>query len=122
MPESSIRLTPRPGGDHRFRPGDDPGETVLVVSEPSGERELGRVSKDGSSIVLSDGRLFRVSVRGVRAPRIEVARWDVSGPYLVAMPRGDGWAIERTPAGEALAGCDTLELLTTAAIEAWEKR
>jgi hypothetical protein len=122
MPESSIRLTPRPGGDHRFRPGDDPGETLLVVSEPSGERELGRVSKDGSSIVLSDGRLFRVSVRGVRAPRIEVARWDVPGPYLVARPHGDAWAIERTPAGERLAACDTLELLTTAAIEAWEKR
>jgi hypothetical protein len=122
MPESSIRLTPRPGGDHRFRPGDDPGETVLVVSEPSGERELGRVSKDGSSIVLSDGRLFRVSVRGVRKPRIEVSRWDVPGPYLVATPGRDGWAIERTAAGDALTACDALELLTTAAIEALEKQ
>ena len=122
MPESSIRLTPRPGGDHRFRPGDDPGETVLVLSEPSGERELGRVSKDGRSIVLSDGRLFRVSVRGARVPRIEVARWDVPGPYLVARVSGDGWAIERTPAGEALAACEALELLTTAAIEALEKQ
>jgi len=122
MPESSIRLTPRPGGDHQFRPGDDPGETLLVLSEPSGERELGRVSGDGSSIVLADGRLFRVSVRGVSAPRIEVARWDVPGPYLIARPGASGWTIERTPAGRELEGCETVELLTTAAIEALEKR
>ena len=122
MPESSIRLTPRPGGERRFRPGDDPGESVLVVSDPSGERELGRVRGDGSSIVLADGRLFRVSVRGLRAPRIEVARWDVPGPYLVARPDETGWTIERTPAGEALDACETLEQLTAVAIDSLEKR
>ena len=72
--------------------------------------------------MLADGRLFRVSVRGVSTPRIEVARWDVPGPYLIARPGASGWTIERTPAGRELEGCETVELLTTAAIEALEKR
>jgi len=92
------------------------------VPDSDGERELGSVSGDGSSIVLADGRLFRVSIRGVASPRIEVARWDVPGPYLVASPGPSGWAIERTPAGRALPECDVLELLTLAAIEALERR
>ena len=110
----AVRLTQRPG--------DEPGSKVLVVSEPTGERELGRVSADGTSILLADGRLFRVAVRGLSTPRVEVARWDVPGPYLVARPGNAGWRLEKTPAGEALEGCDVLELLLGAAIESLEER
>ena len=120
MPESSIRSTPRPGGDHRFRPGDEPGEKVLVVDDPDGERELGRVSGDGTSILTADGRLFRVTVHGSGGGRIEAARWDLPGPYVVAREGRSGWSLERTPAGRALAGCDALELLLEAAIETLE--
>ena len=95
---------------------------VLLASEPTGERELGRVSADGTSILLADGRLFRVAVRGLSPPRIEVARWDVPGPYVVARTGETGWKLERTPAGEALEGCETLERLLEAAIEALEGR
>ena len=122
MPESSIRPTPRLGGDHRFRPGDEPGGKVLVVAGPDGDVELGRVSGDGTSILLADGRLFRVEVRGVSRPCVEVARWDVPGPYVIARAGEAGWNLERTPAGEALPGCETLELLVTAAIEALDGR
>ena len=126
MPENSIR----DGGSSRVRPavrltqrvGDEPGERVLVVSEPTGERELGRVSADGTSILLADGRLFRVAVRGLSSPRVEVARWDVPGPYVVATPGNAGWKLERTAAGEALEGCETLEMLLSAAIESLEER
>ena len=126
MPENSIR----DGGSSRVRPavrltqraGDEPGEKVLLVSEPSGEREVGRVSADGTSILLADGRLFRVVVRGLSAPRVEVARWDVPGPYVVATPGSAGWKLERTAAGQALEGCDALESLLGAAIESLEER
>ena len=110
----AVRLTQRPG--------DEPGGKVLVVSEPTGERELGRVSADGTSILFADGRLFRVEVRGLSSPRVEVARWDVPGPYVIARPENAGWKLERTPAGEALEGCDALEQLLRAAIESLEER
>ena len=110
----AVRLTQRPG--------DESGGKILVVSEPTGERELGRVSADGTSILLADGRLFRVAVHGLSAPRVEVARWDVPGPYVVATPGDAGWKLERTAAGQALEGCDALELLLGAAIESLEER
>lgn len=95
------------------------GGFVLRSSELPDAHEFGQTtrsepSRDGASVVsllLADGRLFRIVVRGVPDPRFELLGWEVDGAYLIASPAGSSWRISRTPAGlELVAGTEILVL------------
>jgi len=71
--------------------------------------EVGRTASIGlepvlapASVLLADGRLFRLAMIGASDPRVELGRWDVPGAYLLGRPESGGWDLERTAAGEAL--------------------
>jgi len=71
--------------------------------------ELGRTTATGvepvlapSSVLLADGRLFRLAVIGASDLRVELGRWDVPGAYAVGRPAEGSWEWERTAAGAAL--------------------
>jgi hypothetical protein len=55
-----------------------------------------------ASVLLGDGRLFRLAMIGASDPRVELGRWDVPGAYLVGRPASGAWEWERTAAGAAL--------------------
>lgn len=114
----------RAGADWKLRraAGESGG---FVLETESGERllEMGRTShypgtedvEGPASLLLADGRLFRILPRLGQEPRLEVAGWEVPGAYWIAKPRGDGWRLRPTPAGEILG--DVLELLVLLAAE-----
>ena len=56
-----------------------------------------------SSVLLADGRLFRLAMFGASDPRIELGRWDVPGAYIVGRAVAGDWELELTAAGTALA-------------------
>lgn len=82
----------------------------LLVADEDGQRvELGRTTSSGleavlapSSVLLADGRLFRLASFGASDPRVELGRWDVPGAYLVGRAVDGAWDLERTAAGLAL--------------------
>jgi len=81
--------------------------------------ELGRTTAPGvepilapSSVLLADGRLFRLASIGASEPRFELGRWDVPGAYAVARPSAGAWMLERTAAGAALDAPAALWILT----------
>lgn len=95
------------------------GGFVLRSSELPDAREVGQTTRserteDGASVVsllLADGRLFRIVVRGLPDPRFELLGWEVDGAYLTASPIGTSWRVSRTPAGmELVAGTEILVL------------
>jgi hypothetical protein len=55
-----------------------------------------------SSVLLADGRLFRLAMIGASEPRIELGRWDVPGAYIVGRVEAGDWKLELTAAGTAL--------------------
>jgi hypothetical protein len=99
-------------------------ERGWILSSSAGDSavELGRTTSAGlepvlasTSMLLADGRLFRLSFSGAAAPSIEVGRWDLPGAYLVARSRDGAWELERTVAGSALG--PPMELLILTCIE-----
>jgi hypothetical protein len=68
------------------------------------------------SVLLADGRLFRLATVGVSEPRVELGRWDVPGAYVVARARDGGWELERTASGSALDAGPELWILACAEI------
>ena len=83
------------------------------------DREVGRTTAGGHepviapvSVLLADGRLFRLAMIGASEPRFEVGRWDLSGAYLVGRPTEGAWVLERTEAGMALEAPPELWVLT----------
>jgi hypothetical protein len=94
---------------------------VLVAGDDA--RELGRTTaletervSSPSSLLLSDGRLFRLAVAGASQPRIELGRWDVPGAYAIGRAESAGWVLERTPAGRLLEAGPELWILMAAEI------
>ena len=89
------------------RRGDDGGFVWWETS--SGERrERGRTSRprgfeNAPTLLLEDGRLFRIRIRSLVPPRIELHGDEVVGAYLAATFDGTRWEIVTTPAGELLA-------------------
>ena len=65
-----------------------------------------------STVLLADGRLFRLAMIGASDPRFELGRWDVPGAYLVGRATAGGWELERTAAGTALEAPPELWILT----------
>ncbi|HEX4823503.1 MAG TPA: hypothetical protein VFV19_04295 [Candidatus Polarisedimenticolaceae bacterium] len=92
---------------------------VLVAEE--GGRELGRTTplesvhlSSPSSLLLSDGRLFRLALAGASDPHFEVGLWDQPGTYVIGRADGGGWTLERTAAGRRLEAGPELWILAGA--------
>lgn len=99
------------GGAGPWRLTWSAAERGWILSTVAGEPalELGRTTAGGAepilqpiSVLLADGRLFRLAMMGASEPRIELARWDVPGAYIVGRPVSGAWELERTAAGTAL--------------------
>jgi hypothetical protein len=86
------------------------GGLVLYGGEGTDAEEIGRATPLGgpfglgsdTSVLVSDGRLFRAGFLTGPVPAFHLAGWEVPGPYLTAEANGPGWVIRRTPAGQAL--------------------
>ena len=92
---------------------------ILNAVQGDSRRELGRTTHLGLdsvvapvSVLLADGRLFRLAVVGVSDPRIELGRWDLPGAYLVGRATKGTWELERTVAGTVLDAPPELWILT----------
>ena len=92
---------------------------ILNALETGVEREAGRTSTIGDepllspvSVLLADGRLFRLAMIGASDPRIELGRWDVPGAYLIGRAVAGEWELEETAAGTALEAPSELWILT----------
>lgn len=82
---------------------------LLTSVETDPAEEVGRTTSVGlepvlspASVLLADGRLFRLAMIGASDPHVELGRWDVPGAYLVGRAAAGGWELERTAAGTAL--------------------
>ncbi len=91
-----------------IRPEGSGRERVLLRAETErDEQEIGRTTAWGApsagglpaSLLLPDGRLFLIVVRGDDGPSFELAGWEAPGAYWKAKPDVGEWRIERTPAG-----------------------
>jgi len=116
----AIRVEPAKGGwrlagpralagwELRRPPGEE-GSYLLLAAGPDAE-EAGRSTvapgsekPDGRrDLVMADGRVYRMLLRGPEDPRFELAGWETSGPYLTARPCGRGWSIVPEPASAGL--------------------
>lgn len=92
---------------------------ILNALAAGPECELGRTAALGLepvlapvSVLLADGRLFRLAMIGAADHRFELGRWDVPGAYLVARSVAGSWELERTAAGTALEAPPELWILT----------
>jgi len=95
---------------------------ILTTQGAGPVEELGRTSAAEaepvlapSSVLLADGRLFRLTWAGASEPRVVLGRWDVPGAYVVGRPVAGGWELTRTAAGESLP--DPIELWILASVE-----
>ena len=112
----SWRLTgsDRLDGLELRRLGDGQGRFQMVAA--GGEAEAGRSSvgpgadaRSGArDLVMADGRVYRMLLRGPEDPRFELTGWETTGPYLTARPEPDGWSIVPEP---ACAGLDEIQAL-----------
>lgn len=98
---------------------------ALMAPDASGTRELGRTSRmpgaegaaAGASILLDDGRLFRIVPRWhERTACIELRGWEECGAYWTCRPSRGGLRIEPTVAGRCLPFVDSLLILFAAEI------
>jgi hypothetical protein len=86
------------------------------------DNELGRTmplsdpSFSGRYVMLDDGRLFRIVLRGPVDARFELQGWETSGPYLLGRAGVRGWVIVPMPAAGGLTGLAGLAILFAAEI------
>lgn len=88
------------------RRGDDRG-FVLWETSAEGARWVARTSRPAGfetapTLLLEDGRLFRIRIRSIVPPQVELHGDAVAGAYLEATPSGNDWVIVPTAAGERL--------------------
>jgi hypothetical protein len=98
-------------------------ERGWLLTARDGRDEAGRTTAScadsalaPSSILLADGRLFRLAPVGASQPHVGLGRFDVPGAYAVAGPSAGGWTFERTPAGDWLEAGPELWILASAEI------
>jgi hypothetical protein len=110
-------------GSWRLTPADAGRGWVLTRIENGTARDGGWSTTSSpppvaspASVLLPDGRLFRLAAVGLSEPRIELGRWDLPGAYVVGRPLEGGWELSRTAAGEALDAPPELWILTCAEI------
>jgi len=104
------------------RAGEEGGGLVLIETETRTEagRTMPLVGVDReagpSFLLLKDGRLFRMIMRGPRRAGYELLGWETPGAYLVARPMTKGWHIEATPAGGGIVDIAVITILFAAEI------
>jgi len=111
-PVSGWRLTRSGTGGRRFR-----------LRGPAGETERGESSSIPGSggegerhLVMEDGRVYRILLRGPEDPRYELLGWETPGAYLTARPGTDAWTIEAEVASSGLDEIRPLLILFAAEI------
>jgi hypothetical protein len=103
--------------------GKSPAERY-VLRAADGETEAGRSSTlqgtgtagAGPDLVMDDGRVYRVVLRGPADARFELLGWEASGAYLTARPGPQGWAITPEPAASGLPEIRPLLILFAAEV------
>lgn len=65
-----------------------------------------------ASVLLADGRLFRIALAEIDPPKLAVGRWDLTGAYLHASADEGAWRIETTVAGNGLPSLDEIVVAT----------
>jgi hypothetical protein len=110
-------------GQSAWRLAWNAAERGWILIGGSGGPEAGRTTSSAadrslapSSVLLADGRLFRLAWVGASDPRVEISGWDVPGAYATGSARSGGWTLERTTAGESLAVGPELWILACAEI------
>jgi hypothetical protein len=114
---------PEPLGGCRLARGHGPGKRFVLLAG-DGNTELGRSSALHSTtgaegerhLVLGDGRLFRLLLRGPADARFELLGWEVPGAYLTARPGARGWTVTPEPASSGLREFGPLLVLLAAEI------
>lgn len=92
---------------------------VLRAGAGSDAEEIARSSRlagsSGATILLGDGRLFRVEARvSERGSWVELTGWEISGAYWLARPGRDAWRIASSIAGKRLSAGTELMVLFAA--------
>ena len=103
-------------------PADAPG--WILRGGPTGDEELGRTTRpdpegeavEGTTILLADGRCFRLAVRWVPEAVVDLLGLEGPGEYLRARPAGGEWRATWSASGSFLRGDRALEALFTAEI------
>jgi hypothetical protein len=125
---AAIEGVPRDGGfavagETGWSLGWSAAERGWILIETTGGREAGRTTASDtgrtlapSSVLLADGRLFRLGLAGASDPRVELSRWEVPGAYAVGRPESGSWTLEKTIAGESLPAGPELWILACAEI------
>jgi hypothetical protein len=96
----------------------------FVLSGADGRTEAGRTMPLVGTgreaglrfLLLDDGRLFRIVLRGPREGGFELLGWETAGAYLTARPVASGWTLAPTPAGGGLEDLTAISILFAAEI------
>jgi len=67
-------------------------------------------------LLLDDGRLFRIVLRGPRDGCYELMGWESPGAYMTAHPEEEGWSLRTTAAGSGLRDIRVLCLMLAAEV------
>ena len=106
----SVRLGRKDGRTATWAEIDDgSGDVAAVVTWEAGEAgDAGAPA----SLLLADGRLFRIALAALDPPAFHVGRYDLTGAYLSASSERGGWRIEPTVAGEGIASLHEIVIAT----------
>jgi hypothetical protein len=128
----ALRVRPVAGGSHLVEakgesvgtldPAPSPTSGWVFRGGQSGDEELGRTTRPndppgacgGTTVLLADGRCFRLAVRWVPDAVIDLIGLEGPGEFLRARRSKDGWTAVWSPAGGFLRGELALETLFTA--------
>jgi hypothetical protein len=114
---------PEPVHGYALETGEAPAERFVLLAA-DGKTEAGRSSTlqgagaggAGPDLVMEDGRVYRVVLRGPADARFELLGWETSGAYLTARPGPQGWAITPEPAASGLPEIRPLLILFAAEV------
>lgn len=103
-------------------PAEAPG--WILRGGRTGDEELGRTTRpdpageaaEGTTLLLADGRCFRLAVRWVPDAVVDLVGLEAPGEYLRARRADGGWRATWSVAGSFLRGDRALEALFTAEI------
>jgi hypothetical protein len=96
----------------------------FVLDDADGRTEAGRTMPLVGTgretglrfLLLDDGRLFRIVMRGPREGGFELLGWETPGAYLTARPVAGGWTLAPTAACGGLQNLTTISILFAAEI------
>jgi hypothetical protein len=113
-PGWQLRREAAAGGGFVLRvPGLTDEQAARTSCMPAG----GARERESRYLLMGDGRLFRMVLRGPRDGRFELLNWEAPGPYLTGRPQPRGrWRIEPSPACGGLADIRELVILFAAEI------